>query len=262
MTVRSSVMACRACELCKIATKPIPFKGSSDARVVVLGEAPGKVEDTVGEVFVGPSGQLAHTLLQECGFGTMDVAWLNAVSCFPNRTPTAREVTICSGNVDRQLTHIRPDYILAFGGVAVGRWFADIRMGDIRGQFFKIAHPISAWVVATWHPAAILRNPRLEKEAVSDIRRLRRVVQLQGRDPLAADRGAMPYPFNRRCVLCHEFGDRWLSADGSESSTGEGAIAFCEKHWQRRQGVAGGGRTTGKGVKSKTRQPTNQEGMF
>lgn len=258
------VAGCSNCGLCKVAKQPIPFRGPSPATIAVIGEAPGKVEDAIGKPFVGPSGNLANGWLRDCGIDPDECAWLNVVSCFPNRTPTKGEVEACSKNVDEQLRVIQPQWIIMFGGVAVKRWWPDIRMGDIRGQFWQIDVNVvagtqddlrrdngevrlghRAWVMATWHPAAVLRNRRLEQEVLGDLRRFRRVVATKGRDPLAYDKGKVSFPFNYFCYLCGELGARWLNVDGTENKTdGKGALALCQKHWDTRMGRAGGGRST------------------
>lgn len=137
-------------------------------------------------------------------------------------------------------------------------------MGDLRGRFYAISDPVPAWVTSTWHPAAILRNPSLGEDARRDLRRLRRVVLTEGRDPLAIDGGAIGYPFEGNCFLCGEFGDQWIWANGTtpdreDERVGKGGLALCQKHYDRRMGLGGGGRTK---KTKEPRKPTNQEGMF
>jgi DNA polymerase len=217
------------------------------------------VEDAIGKPFVGPSGNLANSWLRDAGIDPDECAWLNVVSCFPNRTPTKGEVEACAENVDEQLQVIQPQWIIMFGGVAVGRWWPGIRMGDIRGKFWQIdisgneqRNSYKAWVMATWHPAAVLRNTRLATEVADDLRRFRRVVTLKGRDPLAIDRGQVSFPFNYTCYLCGALGDRWLNQDGTENlDDGCGALALCSKHWDTRMGKSGGGRVQKSSAKPK-----------
>lgn len=240
--VRDSVKACTNCALYRVGSGPIPFSGPSDADIVVIGEAPGKDEDANGQPFVGVSGQLMRGTLADVGFDVDRVAFLNVVSCFPNRTPVAREVEACRHNVANQLVHIKPRWGLVVGGVSLSHWWTDIRIGDARGYWWRDVDE-HTWFMATWHPAAVLRNSTLRAEWVQDLRRFKRTVATGGRDPLAYDRGVIGLPFNASCVVCKEFGDRWLNADNSESLTGFGAMPFCNKHWARRMEGAGKGRT-------------------
>lgn len=179
--VRNAVKQCTSCGLHEIASAPVPFSGPSPSPIAVVGEAPGRMEDIAGEPFVGPSGQLLRSLLADAGFQTESLAFVNSVCCFPDRTPTGSEVNACRPNLHAQLTVIQPRYIIAVGGVAVSALHpAAPRMGDVRGNWFRATrvglseHP---WAIATWHPAAILRNGNLKGDAEEDFLYARLVIE-------------------------------------------------------------------------------------
>jgi uracil-DNA glycosylase family 4 len=199
MAARQQVLRCTSCGLRTVCTSPVPFTGPNPNYLAVIGEAPGAREDERGAPFVGPSGTLLRTTLDGlAGEGFSDeLAYLNVVSCFPNRTPTRQEVEACRPNLVTQLSAITPYYCLLVGGVAVSSWFPGQRMGDIRGQFWHVDEAWTrtlpdgrhgAWMMATWHPAAILRQgigSTRGKEWVADIERWVRVA-VYGNKP---DRG-------------------------------------------------------------------------
>ncbi len=208
LAIRQQVTNCTACQLCRVATRPVPFSGPSPSTIAIIGEAPGRYEDVSGKAFVGPSGQLARKWLADAGI-TDEVAWLNVVSCYPNRTPTSREVDACQGNFYGQLAVIQPDFCLVFGGIAVGAIHSGTRLGEVRGLWWRLPYVVTskqevngvvqgnvstgptggelvrpaervevtfeAWTLATWHPAAVLRNRGLEAEVVADIARFRQL---------------------------------------------------------------------------------------
>lgn len=178
--VRDEVKACTKCGLRQRCTAPVPFSGSSSPRLVVVGEAPGKQEDEEGAPFVGPSGRLVRKWLADAGWGESDVAFVNAVSCFPNRTPTKDEVNACQTNIHKQLAYLGCNRLLVLGGIAVQSLRKqEIRVGDIRGLWWRVDRvPLDqTWALATWHPAAVLRNNSLAFEAFDDVSYMSLMIQ-------------------------------------------------------------------------------------
>lgn len=172
--IRDEVKACRRCGLRERCNAPVAFSGSSTPRLVVVGEAPGKQEDEQGSPFVGPSGTLVRQWLHDSRWDIeKDVTFVNSVSCFPNRTPTKDEVNACQTNLHNQLAHLGCERILVLGGIAVQALRnQEIRIGEIRGLWWRvdrIALPRQTWALATWHPAAVLRNNKLAFEAFDDV---------------------------------------------------------------------------------------------
>lgn len=212
--VRGGVVSCTRCDLFRRCRRPVPWDGPVPSRVAIVGEAPGKTEDEEGVPFVGLSGGLARSWV-EPRFGK--VAWVNAVSCYPNRTPTGTEVDACRTNLMAQLRVIEPELLLLFGGIAVSAWVSGYRVGELRGRWVKC--PIEGdgrigtdvWGLVTWHPAAVLRNRSLELDVLDDLQVFRDSFD-----------GLPPYVY-QPCVKCG-------SMDGTQV-TKEG-IAWCRKHWE------------------------------
>lgn len=194
--VRAAVQGCTNCGLREVATQPVPFRGPSPTTFAVVGEAPGKVEDAVGEPFVGPSGELLDGVLDGLLFDRSSLAYINAVSCFPDRTPTAGEINACGDNLKRQIDCVRPRYVLALGSVAVNALRGGApRLGEIRGMFWHAQlgdYSDPPWVMATWHPAAVLRNGSLREQFESDIAYF----------GLMADQGIADQGLGQFCVKC------------------------------------------------------------
>lgn len=188
------------------------FSGPAPSHIAVVGEAPGKTENEMGKPFVGPSGAKARDWLSLSGVDPEDVAWLNVVSCFPNRTPTKEEVRVCRGNLDAQLDLIAPEYILVLGGVAVSSWWPQQRIGELRGLWWsaKYGEGRKALALATWHPAATLRNPSLETEARLDVARFRLGLEV--------------LTFNREMMCLKGCGEKAVSWDD------EKGLGWCLRH--------------------------------
>lgn len=182
--VKASVITCKSCDLHNHCNRPIPFDGDIPNDIAVVGEAPGSTEDKLHRVFVGPSGQLLRGWLGK--YGVDNPTYLNAVSCFPHRTPRYSEVSACRNNLWKQLQVIQPKYILLVGSVAVSSWWKDIGITEIRGGFWQ-AYWVNdkpengvkgegwSWAFATYHPAAVLRNRGLETQTKEDIERFAEV---------------------------------------------------------------------------------------
>lgn len=171
---RVQILRCRNCSLCEVGSGPVPFVGKGDERLLVVGEAPGAVENEQRRPFVGPSGQVVRKWLTEAGMNPLDCGYMNVVSCYPCRTPTGKEVEACAPNVTAQMNLLRPSYVLVLGGVALSALCpVKTRITEAAGFFFRPrwngALQTSVWAMATYHPAATLRNPNLADKAIEDV---------------------------------------------------------------------------------------------
>lgn len=184
LEVRRSIRACARCDLYAQPggggpvppTIPDQFR---QPRILCLGEAPGRSESRYLRPFIGPAGQLARAWLTEAAIDPDSVAWANVVQCWPKRkpaTPSDEEIRACAVNVSAIIEHVKPSYVLIFGGVALDRFAPGKRISEFRGQWFthsiksaSNANPINYWCMATFHPAAALRNPYYAKAAREDV---------------------------------------------------------------------------------------------
>lgn len=148
---------CTACDLSASRTTVVPGVAPAGARVLLVGEAPGRSEDEGGLPFVGRSGQLLDRVLAEVGLDRADLAVVNTVKCRPpdNRTPTRREQATCRPWLDAQVAALDPAVIVTLGGTAlVWALGTGSRIGPLHGQVHVVG---GRRVVPTYHPSAALR---------------------------------------------------------------------------------------------------------
>jgi len=171
--LRDQVLPCQACSLHEGRTTTVFGAGNPSAGVVFIGEAPGRDEDLQGEPFVGRSGQLLTKILGAIGFARDDVFICNILKCRPpnNRDPEAVEVAACEPHLKRQLAILRPHLICCLGRVAAQTLLgtgASLRTLRSTAHFYA-----GIPVLATYHPAALLRNPQWKRDTWNDVRKLR-----------------------------------------------------------------------------------------
>ncbi len=171
--LRDEVQPCQACDLAKSRTQVVFGAGSAQAGVLFIGEAPGRDEDLQGEPFVGASGKLLTQIIEAIGFDRNHIFICNILKCRPpgNRDPLREEVEACETYLKRQLAIIRPRIICCLGRVAAQTLLGtDLSLGKLRrGVHFYAGIP----VMATYHPAALLRNPAWKRDTWNDVQRLR-----------------------------------------------------------------------------------------
>lgn len=167
------VARCEACPLRAQAHGVVFGEGVPSARIVFCGEGPGADEDRLLRPFVGRAGQLLDQMLEASGFDRRRNAYiLNVVKCRPpdNRTPTLDERTACLPHLEAQLALIDPVIIVLLGATALKTLIAeDAKITGVRGQWFRRG---GRWCLATFHPAALLRNPSWKVEAWTDLKRV------------------------------------------------------------------------------------------
>lgn len=174
LSFKSSIENCKKCNLGSTRNKFVFGSGDPSADLLLVGEAPGQEEDLQGEPFVGRAGKLLDKILKAIGY-TRDtnIFITNIVKCRPpdNRDPLPSEVEDCSPYLNKQIELIKPKIIVALGKVA-GKTFLkkDILLKEMRNKthYFK-----SIPLRVTYHPAALLRNPSLKKEAWKDFQYIR-----------------------------------------------------------------------------------------
>lgn len=152
------------CHLCKLSggRKNIVFgTGNADARIMFIGEAPGKDEDIQGLPFVGEAGMLLTKLIEKMGLKRDEVYIANIIKCRPpmNRDPEEAEVLSCRVFLDKQIEVIAPEFIITLGRIALMTLTNNrkIRITAARGNFFEYK---GVPVMPTFHPAYLLRNPK------------------------------------------------------------------------------------------------------
>jgi len=168
------------CQKCRLGATRIKFVfgvGNPNAKVLVIGEAPGADEDAQGEPFVGRAGQLLNKMLVAVNFTREEVYIANILKSRPpnNRDPKPDEVEACEPYLWKQIAIIKPKLILCLGRIA-GTNLLKITesLGKMRGQPYEFC---GIPVVVTYHPAALMRNPDWKHGAWEDLKRLRRMYE-------------------------------------------------------------------------------------
>jgi uracil-DNA glycosylase len=173
LALREDIGDCQRCKLAR-GRKTIVFgQGSPSARLMFVGEAPGAEEDEQGLAFVGRAGQLLTKIIEAIGLTRDDVYICNVLKCRPpeNRNPETDEILSCQPFLERQIDVIRPTVLVGLGKFAA-QWL------------LKTAEPISRLrgrlgdyggikVMATYHPAYLLRNPGAKKDVWEDMKVVR-----------------------------------------------------------------------------------------
>ena len=170
------VAECRKCRLCETRQHTVPGEGPDDARLVVVGEGPGRTEDETGRPFVGQAGDLLTKILAAIDLPRERVYICNIVKCRPpeNRTPQFDEIASCLPYLHRQIELVGPKVILAMGGTAA---LALLNTKSSLGGMRNLIHRFRGTpVVVTYHPAALLRNPNWKKPTWDDVRIARRLL--------------------------------------------------------------------------------------
>ena len=177
--ILSDIGDCTRCKLHRGRTKLVFGDGNPKADLVFVGEGPGRDEDMQGLPFVGRAGKLLTQMIEAMGLQRKDVYICNVVKCRPpeNRTPEKDEVEICSPFLLRQLDTIAPKVIVCLGSVAAQTLLQTNRgISHFRGEWQDFR---GRKLMATYHPAYLLRNPSAKGEVWKDLQKVMAVLGLQ-----------------------------------------------------------------------------------
>ncbi|HYL46924.1 MAG TPA: uracil-DNA glycosylase [Candidatus Limnocylindrales bacterium] len=176
---RQDLGECTRCRLHKARTNIVFGVGNAKAQLVFVGEGPGHDEDVQGEPFVGRAGKLLTQMIEAMGLRREDVYICNVVKCRPpeNRLPEKDEIATCSPFMIRQLSAIQPKVICCLGACAAQTLLATNQgISRFRGEWFDFR---GAKLIATYHPAYLLRNPNAKGEVWKDLQKVMAVLGLQ-----------------------------------------------------------------------------------
>ena len=174
---------CRKCGLCETRHHVVLGVGNPQAKVLFVGEGPGENEDLQGEPFVGRGGQLLDKLLAAVDLDRKSNIYItNIVKCRPpqNRDPRPEEQEACIGWLRNQFALIRPKILVCLGRIAGQKLIKpDLKITKEHGIFFEKGGTL---MMATLHPAALLRNPAQKPAAFEDYLKLREKIDELGCD--------------------------------------------------------------------------------
>ena len=196
--ITDAIKACTRCPLGSTRINAVPGEGNVNAQVMFVGEGPGFDEDRQGRPFVGRAGQLLDKMIAAMGLTREEVFIANIAKCHPmtdplhpekhgnDRPPNAGEIACCRKYIEQQIGVICPKYVVALGGVAAKALISDANsLSALRGRFYNlkldnVTLPKPVEILATFHPAALLRNPNWKKDAWLDLQMVMDRLGLKG----------------------------------------------------------------------------------
>jgi len=179
LKIRDNLGECTRCKLHGTRNKIVFGEGNPKAELVFVGEGPGADEDAQGLPFVGRAGKLLTQMIEAMGLQRKDVYICNVVKCRPpeNRQPEEEEVSTCSPFLLRQIDTIAPKVIVCLGAVAAKTLLQTNRgISQFRGQWLEFR---GRKLLATYHPAYLLRNPPAKSEVWKDLQKVMAVLGLE-----------------------------------------------------------------------------------
>ena len=163
---------CQKCGLAETRTNVVFGEGARDAEVMFIGEGPGEQEDRTGRPIVGRAGQLLDDMLAMIDLKREKVYIGNMVKCRPpqNRDPLNIEQEACIGYLRNQVALLKPKIIVCLGRIAAMKLIKeDFKITREHGQWIEKA---GVWMMAMYHPSALLRDPRKRPESFEDLKSL------------------------------------------------------------------------------------------
>jgi uracil-DNA glycosylase len=176
-TLATQIRSCVQCPLYTTRTKAVPGEGAPSARVMLIGEAPGREEDQRGQPFVGAAGRFLDEVLAGSGVDRRDLFITNTVKCRPenNRPPRKREVDMCTSlYLFEQIELINPALIMVLGSVATKKLLSVNSVSEVRGRV--IEHNNRKYL-AGYHPAASFYREDMAENIRQDFALLRQELQ-------------------------------------------------------------------------------------
>ncbi|MCP4581193.1 MAG: uracil-DNA glycosylase [candidate division Zixibacteria bacterium] len=168
----SAICDCQKCALGQTRTRFVFGVGNPEADIMFVGEAPGAEEDRLGEPFVGRAGKLLDKILAAMKLSRDDVFIANILKCRPpnNRDPKPEEAQVCELYLHKQIQLIKPKIVCCLGRISAQRLLqTDMSLGKMRDKWFDYHGTL---LTATYHPAALLRNPHFKRPTWEDMQKI------------------------------------------------------------------------------------------
>ena len=169
--IADDVRGCPLCKLARTRKNAVPGEGQISAKIMFIGEAPGRSEDEKGKPFVGAAGRILDNVLKKAGIERSQVFITNIVKCRPpnNRVPEEDELIACRPYLDRQIALIKPKVICILGRTAYSSVLGGRSITVNRG---KIIERSGQKYFSTFHPAAVIYNKSLRSALETDLKKL------------------------------------------------------------------------------------------
>ena len=181
--IAAEVKGCPLCKLARTRKNAVPGEGQLAAKIMFVGEAPGRSEDEKGRPFVGAAGRILDNLLQKAGIERSQVFITNVVKCRPpnNRVPEDDEAVACRPYLDRQIALIKPKVICILGRTAYASLLGGSSITTNRG---KIVEKAGQKYFLTFHPAAAIYNKNLLSALEADLKKLAKEIKEEGKSSM------------------------------------------------------------------------------
>lgn len=169
--LESKIRNCKNCPLYKNRIQAVPGSGNPNAKLVFIGEAPGRFEDEQGLPFVGRSGKLLDFMLSQIGMNRSDVWIGNIVKCRPpqNRDPLPEEISVCKHYLSEQLKFLNPKVIVTLGRFSMNYFLPEAKISTTHGQPHELKSSQGGFILfPLYHPAAGLRNGNVKLTLIND----------------------------------------------------------------------------------------------
>lgn len=176
--LEKEVKKCRRCPLYKTRKKVVFGEGPANANIMMVAEAPGRMESVQGKPFVGPAGKFLDKLFDLSSINRKEVFITSVLKCRPtvdnrNRKPTKKEIEACLPYLKKQIEIINPQKFILLGEVAFSVFFQKKELSSFRGSWIKKA---GKEYFISYHPAAGLRFPRIKKILEKDFKKIRKII--------------------------------------------------------------------------------------
>ncbi len=178
--LHNQIQNCHRCPLYKTAKHAVPGEGDKKAKIMFIGEAPGRIEDETGRPFVGRAGKLLDVLLQSIGLERKSVFITSVVKHRPpqNRQPKTPEIKACSVFLKHQISLLNPRLIVTLGRFGMEYFLPAEKISEIHGKIIDNVKKdgLTLSVFPVYHPAAGLRSTRNKRKLFEDFRKLKKII--------------------------------------------------------------------------------------
>lgn len=182
--LENNIKICSKCSLHRYRKNVVPGEGSKNTSIMLIGEAPGGIEDEMGRPFVGAAGRLLTLTLESISIKRENIYITNVVKCRPpqNREPRDEEIESCSIYLESQILLLKPKIIVTLGNIAGKKIFSLASkqwngVMKMRGKIYTLdILGLKIYIVPTIHPAAALYNPPLREILLADLKQVRELL--------------------------------------------------------------------------------------
>ena len=175
--LRAQCLNCKKCGLCETRTNVVFGMGNPDSKVLFIGEGPGENEDLQGKPFVGRGGMLLDKMLAVVDLSREKNIYIaNMVKCRPpkNRDPLPEEEEACMAYLRQQVEILQPKILVCLGRIAAQRIISpDFRITKDHGKWYERGN---MKIMATFHPSALLRDPRKKEDMLVDMKNIKKLL--------------------------------------------------------------------------------------